>query len=156
MYSEGNVIIPVRNPGLAALPLAIAVRTPRSRFARVAPFFCHKFMPALPQQIRFCASHDGMRIAYATSGSGPPLVKAANWVSHLEFGGSREDASRSRHDDQARRARVGPAESGVPTIFHDAIHSRRNPGAASVVQRTRAPFHVAGERGPVHARGPRD
>src|SRR5262245_54012968 len=42
-------------------------------------------MPAARQQIRFCTSHDGARIAYATSGRGPPLVKAANWLSHLEF-----------------------------------------------------------------------
>jgi pimeloyl-ACP methyl ester carboxylesterase/tRNA A-37 threonylcarbamoyl transferase component Bud32/tetratricopeptide (TPR) repeat protein len=41
--------------------------------------------PALDQQIRFCTSSDGARIAYATVGSGPPLVKAANWLSHLEF-----------------------------------------------------------------------
>ena len=37
------------------------------------------------QQIRFCTSYDGARIAYATSGRGPPLVKAANWLSHVEF-----------------------------------------------------------------------
>jgi len=37
------------------------------------------------QQIRFCTGHDGIRIAYATSGTGPPLIKAANWLSHLEF-----------------------------------------------------------------------
>ncbi len=42
-------------------------------------------MPSTTQQIRFCTSHDGARIAYATSGRGPPLVKAANWLSHLEF-----------------------------------------------------------------------
>jgi pimeloyl-ACP methyl ester carboxylesterase/DNA-binding CsgD family transcriptional regulator len=42
-------------------------------------------MPTLTQQIRFCASPDGARIAYATSGSGPPLVKVSNWLSHLEF-----------------------------------------------------------------------
>ena len=35
-------------------------------------------------QIRFCRGHDGVRIAYATCGSGPPLVKTANWLSHLE------------------------------------------------------------------------
>ena len=40
---------------------------------------------ALDQTIRFCTSADGARIAYATVGSGPPLVKAANWLSHLEF-----------------------------------------------------------------------
>lgn len=37
------------------------------------------------QQIRFCTSTDGVRIAYAKSGSGAPLVKASNWLSHLEF-----------------------------------------------------------------------
>jgi len=42
-------------------------------------------MAAIKQQIRFCTSHDGVRIAYASSGQGPPLVKVANWLSHLEF-----------------------------------------------------------------------
>ena len=42
--------------------------------------------PTLPaQQIRFCAAPDDVRIAYAVAGTGPPLVKAANWLSHLEF-----------------------------------------------------------------------
>src|SRR6266511_3090373 len=41
--------------------------------------------PPFEQQIRFCTSCDGVRIAYATVGGGPPLVKAANWLSHLEF-----------------------------------------------------------------------
>jgi len=41
--------------------------------------------PLLAQQIRFCTSSDGVRIAHSTVGSGPPLVKAANWLSHLEF-----------------------------------------------------------------------
>jgi pimeloyl-ACP methyl ester carboxylesterase len=37
------------------------------------------------QTIRFCTSADGARIAFATVGRGPPLVKAANWLNHLEF-----------------------------------------------------------------------
>lgn len=37
------------------------------------------------QDVRFCHSQDGTPIAYAIAGSGPPLVKAANWLSHLEF-----------------------------------------------------------------------
>ena len=37
------------------------------------------------QQIRFCKTIDGAQIAYATVGEGPPLVKAANWLNHLEF-----------------------------------------------------------------------
>lgn len=42
-------------------------------------------MTWLPQQIRFCRSYDGTRIAYAVHGSGPPLVKASNWLTHLEI-----------------------------------------------------------------------
>jgi class 3 adenylate cyclase/pimeloyl-ACP methyl ester carboxylesterase/DNA-binding winged helix-turn-helix (wHTH) protein len=41
--------------------------------------------PAEEQQIRFCTTTDGVRVAYATAGEGPPLVKVANWLSHLEF-----------------------------------------------------------------------
>ena len=37
------------------------------------------------QEIRFCSSPDGTRIAYAVSGSGPPLVLTMSWVSHLEY-----------------------------------------------------------------------
>ena len=36
------------------------------------------------QQIRFCKNADGVRIAYSTMGSGPPLVRVPGWVSHLE------------------------------------------------------------------------
>lgn len=38
-----------------------------------------------PQRIHFCKAHDGARLAYALLGDGPPLVKAANWLSHLEL-----------------------------------------------------------------------
>ncbi|KAA1011181.1 alpha/beta fold hydrolase [Paraburkholderia panacisoli] len=41
--------------------------------------------PYPKQQIRLCTGSDGVRIAYATCGTGPPIVKAANWLSHLEF-----------------------------------------------------------------------
>ena len=42
--------------------------------------------PANPQhEIRFCTASDGVRIAYALVGQGPPLVKAANWLNHLEY-----------------------------------------------------------------------
>ena len=36
------------------------------------------------QSIRFCKAFDGVSIAYATVGDGPPLVKTANWMNHLE------------------------------------------------------------------------
>jgi len=37
------------------------------------------------QQVHFARAHDGARLAYAFLGHGPPLVKAANWLSHLEL-----------------------------------------------------------------------
>ncbi|QEW25826.1 Arylesterase [Roseovarius indicus] len=37
------------------------------------------------QRIGFCDVPDGTKIAYATIGSGPPMLKAANWLNHLEF-----------------------------------------------------------------------
>lgn len=37
------------------------------------------------QTIRFCTTPDGVRLAYAVVGQGPPLVKVANWLSHLEY-----------------------------------------------------------------------
>ncbi len=40
---------------------------------------------ALNQKIRFCTAPDGVQIAYATVGEGPPLLKAPNWLNHLEY-----------------------------------------------------------------------
>ena len=37
------------------------------------------------QTIRYCRAPDGVRLAYAISGSGPVLVKSGNWMNHLEY-----------------------------------------------------------------------
>lgn len=37
------------------------------------------------QKIGFAKANDGTRIAWARIGSGPPLLKAANWLNHLEL-----------------------------------------------------------------------
>lgn len=37
------------------------------------------------QEVHFCTASDGVRIAYAVAGQGTPLVKAANWLNHLEY-----------------------------------------------------------------------
>ena len=37
------------------------------------------------QEIRFCVAPDKVRLAYATVGSGHPLVKVANCFNHLDF-----------------------------------------------------------------------
>jgi pimeloyl-ACP methyl ester carboxylesterase/DNA-binding CsgD family transcriptional regulator len=36
------------------------------------------------QRIRYTRSRDGTALAWAAAGQGPPLVKAANWLTHLE------------------------------------------------------------------------
>jgi pimeloyl-ACP methyl ester carboxylesterase/DNA-binding CsgD family transcriptional regulator len=42
--------------------------------------------PPVPrQEIRFCRAPDGVRIAYAVHGSGPPLVVDSCWLSHLQY-----------------------------------------------------------------------
>ncbi|MCZ7528530.1 MAG: alpha/beta fold hydrolase [Acidimicrobiia bacterium] len=39
----------------------------------------------LEQQIRFCSTPGGVRLGYALVGSGPPLVRAAHWITHLDY-----------------------------------------------------------------------
>jgi pimeloyl-ACP methyl ester carboxylesterase/DNA-binding SARP family transcriptional activator len=64
------------SPALRALEAAILHQAPGGGDGDAA---------ALRQDIRFALSSDGVRLAYATVGRGPPLVKAANWLNHLEF-----------------------------------------------------------------------
>ncbi|MDU8945620.1 alpha/beta fold hydrolase [Ovoidimarina sediminis] len=35
--------------------------------------------------LHFCRSDDGVRIAYSIAGSGPPILRAAHWMSHLQY-----------------------------------------------------------------------
>lgn len=37
------------------------------------------------QTIRYVRASDGVRLAWASMGSGPPMVKAANWLTHLQY-----------------------------------------------------------------------
>jgi pimeloyl-ACP methyl ester carboxylesterase/DNA-binding winged helix-turn-helix (wHTH) protein len=41
--------------------------------------------PLPRQDMRFSVTADGVRIAWASIGSGPPLVKASNWLTHLDY-----------------------------------------------------------------------
>jgi pimeloyl-ACP methyl ester carboxylesterase/DNA-binding CsgD family transcriptional regulator len=40
------------------------------------------------QEIRFCTTADGVRLAYARLGSGPPLLRVGSWLTHLEHDGT--------------------------------------------------------------------
>jgi pimeloyl-ACP methyl ester carboxylesterase/DNA-binding CsgD family transcriptional regulator len=37
------------------------------------------------QKVRFCTSRDGVRLGFATSGTGPTVIAAAHWISHLRL-----------------------------------------------------------------------
>ena len=39
----------------------------------------------MKHETRFCTSPDGVGLAYAIDGEGPPLVKASNWMTHLDY-----------------------------------------------------------------------
>jgi class 3 adenylate cyclase/pimeloyl-ACP methyl ester carboxylesterase len=36
-------------------------------------------------KVNYCRAPDGVRLAYASAGRGPPLVKTANWMNHVEL-----------------------------------------------------------------------
>jgi DNA-binding winged helix-turn-helix (wHTH) protein/pimeloyl-ACP methyl ester carboxylesterase len=93
------------NQSISALRRALGEDTNGRRFIETVPGIGYRFvasvsrsgpsvgaLPAPPaasartlrQEIRFCTTTDRTRIAYSTVGSGPPLVKAANWLTHIE------------------------------------------------------------------------
>jgi pimeloyl-ACP methyl ester carboxylesterase/DNA-binding winged helix-turn-helix (wHTH) protein len=41
--------------------------------------------PEFRQEVNFCHAEDGTSIAYASTGDGPPLLKVANWMNHLQY-----------------------------------------------------------------------
>jgi pimeloyl-ACP methyl ester carboxylesterase/DNA-binding SARP family transcriptional activator len=65
---------------LRARALGTAVTAP-GRPQRAAP----RHAGLARQTLRFCRASDGVRLAYAISGAGPPLVKASNWMTHLDY-----------------------------------------------------------------------
>jgi pimeloyl-ACP methyl ester carboxylesterase/DNA-binding winged helix-turn-helix (wHTH) protein len=52
-------------------------------FVRGAALYAREI--ATKQEIRFLRTADGTSLAYAISGIGRPFIKAANWLSHLEY-----------------------------------------------------------------------
>jgi pimeloyl-ACP methyl ester carboxylesterase/DNA-binding winged helix-turn-helix (wHTH) protein len=64
----------VRELAAGASPETVP-RTPAPEAAEVAP----------QQTVTFLRTPDGVHLAVASAGSGPTLVKTANWLNHLEF-----------------------------------------------------------------------
>jgi len=64
----------------------------------------------MPPSIRFATAADGVSIAYAVDGQGPPLVFAFGWVSHLEL----------MWKDEAFRAYFGALARRFQVVRYDA------------------------------------
>ena len=41
--------------------------------------------PLPPQRVLYCEARDGTRLAYSRTGEGPPIVKTANWLNHIDY-----------------------------------------------------------------------
>lgn len=53
--------------------------SPQSGPVRTAPDI------SLQQRVRFCKSADGTNLAWASTGEGMPVLKAPNWLNHIEY-----------------------------------------------------------------------
>jgi DNA-binding SARP family transcriptional activator/pimeloyl-ACP methyl ester carboxylesterase len=83
-------------PISAPLPGATADKVTDKRL--MPPQGSHDPRHKIDQDIRYCLSPDGTCIAYAVAGDGPPLVKAANWLTHLHWEWESPIWSRRLHD----------------------------------------------------------
>jgi pimeloyl-ACP methyl ester carboxylesterase len=75
--AEQQKALAIRRLGDAGIPATAALRD-----ASIVPV--EEEQPSLRQEIHFCQASDGTTLAYSVTGEGPPLVKAANWLNHLE------------------------------------------------------------------------
>lgn len=100
--AETHLLARLEQFGLAS-DLAAAREEFTARFAKAGIAWSARARPRIPddagdpakamtarqylarQKIQFCTATDSTRIAYATVGEGPPIIKAANWLSHLEL-----------------------------------------------------------------------
>jgi class 3 adenylate cyclase/pimeloyl-ACP methyl ester carboxylesterase len=60
-------------------PIRVWQWTPDAPPARKAPEI------SMQQQVKFCQSADGTHLAWASTGTGTPVLKAPNWLNHIEY-----------------------------------------------------------------------
>ena len=69
------------SPGTEALQLRDEIMAELRQRERLTP----AEETHLKQRIKFCRTPEGVNLAYAITGSGTPLVKAANWLTHVDY-----------------------------------------------------------------------
>ena len=77
---EGFVDLGSQSVKNISRPIRVWQWTPQAR----APFRVADDT-ARSQQVEFCIAPDGTQLAYATVGQGPAVLKAPNWLNHLEY-----------------------------------------------------------------------
>lgn len=91
--AEEQRVIGIRklDEGEVAIPDALRVTStatpaaPANPAATINAVEGDRKAPLPPHHVRFCMASDGTGLAYSVAGDGPPLVKAANWLNHLDY-----------------------------------------------------------------------
>jgi pimeloyl-ACP methyl ester carboxylesterase/DNA-binding SARP family transcriptional activator len=84
----GATAVAAQPPPPTAAPPQVSQPSEPPRPAQAPAAAGPAVIPAAPgpgEEVRYCTTREGVRLAYAMSGTGPPIVKAANWMSHLRF-----------------------------------------------------------------------
>ncbi len=109
----------------------------------------------MEQEIKFCTAPDNVSIAYASSGTGPPFLKAANWMSHLEYDWKSpvwrpfiDEFSRDHHMVRYDQRGTGLSDRDVDDLSLDAFVSDLET-IASTLGLTRFPLLAVSQGGPV-------
>ena len=82
----------------------------------------------MEQEIRFCTTQDGVRLAYAVMGEGPPVILVPTWANSIEL-----DADYAEGRAFQGELCAGPSVDhlGLPEHRHVATRSGRNLGGDS-------------------------
>lgn len=70
--------------GLVAIAVLLGLAGTGARRLASKPRKRQQTDTELTQEIRYCKTDDGARIAYASTGVGPPIVRCLGWYTHLE------------------------------------------------------------------------
>jgi pimeloyl-ACP methyl ester carboxylesterase len=75
--------VPTAEPPVVAPPPTRLSASAAEAGANTVPIAVRTGTPK--QDIRYCLTPDGVRLAYATVGEGPVMVRAPHWMTHLEY-----------------------------------------------------------------------